>query len=312
MLDVRRLRILSEVSKHGSFSAAAEALAYTQPAISQQIAALEREAGTRLVERGPRGVRLTAAGEVLVGHTEAVLARLEEAERDLAAIAGLRGGSLTMAAFPSVASTLVPPAVAAFRARHPGVDLSLQPLEPSEAVTALRAGHCDVALTLETSDAPFAEDGLTSEAVFDDAMFVALPVDHPLARLRSVPLARLADDAWVLGTTTASCPDAAVHRRACMEAGFEPKLAFHCDDYPAIQGFVAAGVGISLIPDLALVTVREDIVIRRLTGPPPMRRVLATTRAEASSNPAAGAMVGFLVESGQDWARGRRALRLAG
>lgn len=312
MLDVRRLRILREVAARGSFSAAATALAYTQPAVSQQIAALEREAGTRLVERGARGVRLTAAGRALVGHADAVMAQLEEAERDLAAIAGLRGGALSMAAFPSVAATLVPPAVAAFRARHPGVELSLRPLEPSEAVTALRAGEVDVAMVLEIEARPFAGEGLCVQPVFDDPMYVALPGDHPLAKLRSVPLERLADEAWVLGTVSASCPDTELLRGACVASGFEPRLAFHCDDYPAIQGFVAAGVGVSLIPDLALVSVREDLAIRRLSGPAPVRRVLAATREQAGESPAADAMVGFLVEAGRDWASRRRTLRLVG
>ena len=123
MLDVRRLRVLREVAARGSFSAAAEALSYTQSAISQQIAALEREAGTTLVDRSARGIRLTDAGEALVRHAEAILARLAEAETELEAIAGLRGGRLRLAAFPSAGGSIIPPAVAAFRERHPGVEL---------------------------------------------------------------------------------------------------------------------------------------------------------------------------------------------
>ena len=134
MLDVRRLRVLREVAVRGSFSAAAESLSFTQSAISQQIAALEREAGAVLVQRSARGVRLTEAGEALVRHTDAIMARLAEAEAELEAIAGLRGGRLRMAAFESAGSTLMPLAIAAFRERHPAVELSLSLSEPEDCV----------------------------------------------------------------------------------------------------------------------------------------------------------------------------------
>src|SRR5215212_3557370 len=144
MLDVRRMRVLREVAQRGSFSAAADALAYTQSAVSQQIAALEREAGTRLVERNARGVRLTDAGHALVQHADAILARLADAEAELEAIAGLRGGRLRLAAFPSACATLMPLAVARFRERHPGVDLSLCPAEPDDGRRLLRGGESDI------------------------------------------------------------------------------------------------------------------------------------------------------------------------
>src|SRR5919198_4999051 len=134
MLDVRRMRVLREVAVRGSFSAAADALSFTQSAVSQQIAALEREAGTVLVERNARGVRLTDAGRALVRHTQAILARLADAEAELEAIAGLRAGRLRLAAFPSAGATIMPEAIARFRERHPGVDLTLEPAEPEEAI----------------------------------------------------------------------------------------------------------------------------------------------------------------------------------
>src|SRR5919202_3124520 len=148
MLDVRRMRVLREVARRGSFSAAADALSFTQSAVSQQIAALEREAGTTLAERSARGVRLTEAGEAVVRHTEAILARLAEAEAELEAIAGLRGGRLRMAAFESAASTLMPLAIAAFRERHPAVELSITLVEPAASLAQLPAGQRDHALTL--------------------------------------------------------------------------------------------------------------------------------------------------------------------
>src|ERR1700753_661824 len=149
MLDVRRLAVLKEVAHQGSISAAAEALSYTQSAVSQQIATLEAETGLALLERHPRGVSLTAAGQTLVGHAEGILARLETAEAALSAIAGLRGGRLRMASFPTAGSTLMPVAIANFRAAYPEVELTLAEGEPEEIVPRLRGGELDLALLFE-------------------------------------------------------------------------------------------------------------------------------------------------------------------
>src|SRR5919199_1044156 len=160
MLDVRRMRVLREVARRGSFSAAAEALSFTQSAISQQIAALEREAGATLVQRSARGVRLTEAGEALVRHADAILARLAEAEAELEAIAGLRGGRLRMASFESAAATLMPLAIAAFRERHPAVELSLTMGEPEDSLPQLRAGELDLAITFDVPGGQGLQEGL--------------------------------------------------------------------------------------------------------------------------------------------------------
>src|SRR5512134_897079 len=154
MLDVRRMKVLREVAARGSFSAAAEALSFTQSAVSQHVAALERETGTQLVERGPRGVRVTEAGRVLIGHADAILARIESAEEELAALAGLRGGRLRLISFQSGGATLAPRAVAAFRERHPQVELSMQEAEPEEAAPRLRAGEADLALVYDHPSIP--------------------------------------------------------------------------------------------------------------------------------------------------------------
>ena len=156
MLDVRRMRVLREVAARGSFSAAAESLSYTQSAVSQQIAALEREAGTTLVERSARGVRLTDAGRVLVEHADAILARLAAAEAELEAIAGLRGGRLRLTTFPSAGATIMPVAIARFRERHPAVDPALQIAEPPDGLAQLKAGETDIALIIQARfDHPF-------------------------------------------------------------------------------------------------------------------------------------------------------------
>jgi DNA-binding transcriptional LysR family regulator len=311
MLDVRRLRVLREVASHGSFSAAADALHFTQSAVSQQIAALEREAGTTIVERSARGVRLTEAGEILLRHTDVILARLDDAEAELASLSGLRAGRLRLAAFPSAGSSIAPSAIARFRALHPNVELSMVPAEPPEGQEKLRAGEADIALLIETPWGECQTDRTLDRVhLLDDPMFACLPRDHRLASKARLRLEDLRDESWLVGTG-GWCPDAAIFLRACERAGFEPKVAFNLDDYAAIQGFVAAGIGVSLIPDLALTSVREDVIIRSLTPRAPARRIEAATLAGGYRSAAAAAMLDILVEVGQEYAGDRRELAVA-
>ena len=308
MLDVKRLRVLREVAAQGSFSAAADALSYTQSAVSQQIAALEREAGATLVERSARGVRLTDAGDALVEHSEAILARLAAAEDELEAIAGLRGGRMRLASFPTAGAVLVPIAIAAFSRQHPGVELSLVEAEPEDAIPRLKAGDLDVALTFEYDALPAshyadAKQDVESVHLLDDPMYVALSRDHPLARKRRLRLADLAAEAWIQGDCQGLCGK--MHIAACESAGFEPRVGFETDDYNVVQGLVAAGVAISLIPELALTNLRDDIVIRSLGREAPMRRVCATARAEGYRSPATAAMLEVLGDAAEEY-RGRR------
>jgi DNA-binding transcriptional LysR family regulator len=310
MLDVRRLRVLREVALRGSFSAAADALHFTQSAVSQQMAALEREAGMPLVERNARGVRLTEAGEALVRHTDVILARLADAEAELEAIAGLRGGRVRLASFPSAGATIAPRAIARFRERHPDVDVSLVMAEPPEGIEKLRAGEIDVALLIDTPWECSTDTAIEREHLLDDPMYVCLPKAHERAGRVRLRLEDLVDESWLLGTT-GTCPDASIFLRACERAGFEPRIAFQSDDYLAIQGFVAAGMGVSFIPDLALVTVRDDVVIRELTPRAPSRRIVAGSLAGGYRSPAAAAMLDILVEVGAEFQTGRRELALA-
>jgi DNA-binding transcriptional LysR family regulator len=310
MLDVRRMRVLREVAARGSFSAAADALDYTQSAISQQIAALERESGTRLVERSARGVRLTDAGRALVEHADVILARLADAEAELEAIAGLRGGRLRLAAFPSAGATIMPEGIARFRHRHPDVELTLTPAEPEDAIAMLRAGEVDIALDIAVSFRPLPNDGVDRVHLLDDPMYVALPQHHPLAHKRNLKLEELAEESWILGTP-GSCPDSSIFLRSCQLEGFEPRIAFNSNDYFAVQGFVAAGVGASFIPDLALISLRDDIVVRSLGPRPPARRILAATLKDSYCSPAKQAMLDTLVEVGREFSSTRRELALA-
>jgi molybdate transport repressor ModE-like protein len=295
MLDVRRMRVLREVAQHGSFSAAAESLSFTQSAVSQQIAALEREAGTTLVERSVRGIRLTDAGRALVRHTEAILGRLAEAEAELEAIAGLRGGRLRMASFESAGATLMPLAIATFRERHPAVELSLALAEPMDSLPKLKSGELEIALSFDPNDVAVpGGESIEHVHLLDDPLYLALAPDHPLANKRNLRLADLASDAWIEGTPNCAC--SAMLRRACERAGFAPRIAFESDDYQAIQGFVAAGVGVALVAELALTTVRDDIVIRSLGRETPVRRIHAAALAGGYRSPATTAMLEILTD----------------
>jgi DNA-binding transcriptional LysR family regulator len=292
MLNVGRLRVLREVAHRGSISGASAALDYTQSAVSQQIAALEAETGLTLLERHPRGVTLTAAGQTLVGHAEGILARLEAAEDALAAISGLRGGRLRMASFPSAGATLMPRAIAAFRASYPEVELSLAEGEPEEIAPRLRGGELDLALLFEFDGESVLGERMTRAELLEDPMFLALPREHRLASRAELRLGDLAGQAWVQTSQSSPCARHVV--RSCHAAGFEPKVAFESDDYQTVQGLVAAGVGVALIPRMALSAPRADIAIRSLSPAPPVRSVIAATPASARLLPAAGAMLGVL------------------
>ena len=208
MFDVKQLRVLRAVAEHGSFSAAADALSYTQPAISQQIAALEKRAGTTLVDRGSRGVRLTDAGQALVEHAEVVIARLAAAEAELEAIAGVRGGRVRLSSFPSAGASLLPPAVALFSERHPEVELTFVEQEPEEAAQMLRAAELEIAIVFEYREMSPPEferlyEGIELHHLMDDPMYLAMPRDHPLARKQRVRLQDVADETWIQNETTA-------------------------------------------------------------------------------------------------------------
>ena len=300
MLNVTRLNVLKEVAYRGSLSAAAVALDYSQSAVSQQISALEAETGMKLLERRPRGVTLTAAGQTLMAHTEAILSRIEAAETALSAIAGLRGGRLRAASFPTAGAALMPLAIASFRGQYPDVELSLTEGEPEEIAPRLLAGELDLALLFEFADEDLALEGTSVVPLLEDPMYLAMPRAHRLAARSRVRLEDLAEDAWVQTSSSSPCARHVV--RCCHAAGFEPRVSFESDDYQTVQGLVAAGVGVALIPELALSAVRDDITIRALSPTPPRRRVIAALPESARLVPAAPAMLGILQATATSYA----------
>ena len=289
------MRVLREVAERGSIAAAAQALSFTPSAVSQQLATLEREAGVALVERGPRSIRLTEAGRALAEHTEGILASLEAAEADIQAIAGVRGGMLRLASFPTAYATIMPGAIESFRARHPGVELTLTEADPLMSLARLKSGELDLALLYEYDYVPLPEDDAVERVILaDDAIRVLLPRGHSEARRRAVPLDALANESWITSTARSSCHEFV--SRACRASGFEPQIRFESDDHGVWQGLVAAGVGVALAPDLALEHLHPGVEARPVALHPLKRRIYTAYRAGGRS-PAIEAMLAVLDET---------------
>lgn len=282
-LDVRRLRVLREVATTGSFSAAADSLSFTQPAVSRQIATLEMEAGTQLVERSARGIRMTPAGELLVSHADAILDRLSAAEAQLESLAGLQGGRLRFGAFPTANATLIPLAIRAFAERHPDVELRLEEDVSHDLLDRLASGELDLAVISDHQRAGAEDPDIALDFVMDDPLHVALPLDHRLADKKKLKMADLAEETWIEGRNSVC---ATPLHTAAAAAGFEPRIGFESAQWLGKQGLVAAGVGVTLIPSLALANTREDIVLRRIDDDVLRRRIYVATLTCGYKSPA--------------------------
>jgi DNA-binding transcriptional LysR family regulator len=284
MLDLTRLKVFRAVASYGSFTKAAEAMGYSQPSISHQVAQLERELSVQLFERQARRVTLTPAGQVFLRHVRAVLVQLADAEREVAETARTGGRLLRLASFPTAAATLMPPAVAAFRARQPGSELRLTEADPPVSVPALLAGEHDLAVTYDYPVLGAAADpALELEPLCLDHMVVALPPGHGAASSGRVTLADLVTAQWIAPHSSV-CRDALEF--ACRSAGFAPAVVSETNDYQAMQGLVAAGVGVALLPRLAVaVSRRPDVILRPLDNTVIERVTFIATRAGAYQSP---------------------------
>ncbi|MFE7750836.1 LysR family transcriptional regulator [Streptomyces sp. NPDC057428] len=285
MIEARHLRVLRAVATGGSFSAAARDLGCTQPAVSQQMKALESSAGTPLLIRTGREMRLTQAGEALVRHASGILAGLTAAEEEIAAIAGLRAGRVRLVSFPSGSSTLVPGALAALRAAHPGTQVSLVESEPPRSVEMLRDGDVDIALAFRYGSTGGEWDDLVVRPLLTDRLVGLVPEGHRLAGAGAVDIGELAEESWIAG-----CPRC---RRqlveVCEEAGFTPRIDFATDDYPAVVGLVGAGLGIAFLPELALESVRSKGARTVTVEPAVEREIVALTLPDLARVPAVAA-----------------------
>ncbi|MFC8075129.1 LysR family transcriptional regulator [Streptomyces sp. NPDC057307] len=288
MIEARHLRVLRAVATTGSFSAAARELGCTQPAVSQQMKVLEASVGTTLLIRTSRAMRLTQAGEALVRHATGILSGLTAAEEEVAAIAGLRAGRVRLVSFPSGSSTLVPAALAALRAAHPGTRVSLVDAEPPRSVEMLRDGDCDVALAFRydsTGGGAEEWDDLVVRPLLTDRLVGLLPEGHRLAGAAAVSIADLADESWIAG-----CPRCR-HQLvdACEKAGFTPRIDFATDDYPAVIGLVGAGLGVAFLPELALESVLPKAARTVAVEPAVRREIVALTLPDLARVPAVAA-----------------------
>jgi molybdate transport repressor ModE-like protein len=287
MIDVQRLRVLREVSRHGSFSKAAAALRYTPSAVSQQIAALERTLGAAVVDRSPRGVVLTESGRVLVEAADTISAELEQAQAEIERLATGRA-SLTIATFTSGGQRLLPAALNRFTAEHPEVELTILEHEPEESLPLVRQGAADVALAYHFAGPPPARvgdrSGLVWTPLLDDPMWVVLPRTHPLARRTSLRLTHFADlthERWIQGCIKTED----VLRPYATLAGFEFRVACTATNYHFAQSLVAAGLGIALIPQVALGPCADAVVAVPVEPALPARYIGVATAKRRGTRP---------------------------
>jgi DNA-binding transcriptional LysR family regulator len=284
MLDVTRLRVIDAVARHGSVTAAAKELHYSQPSVTHHLGRLEAETGAQLLQRVGRGIRLTPAGTLLATRAAEILGRIEAADAELSAHVGLTAGRVRVAGFSSAIASLVPRAVAALAERHPGLEISLGDAHPHEALELLRTGQIEVAIIFRYEETEPEPSGVRLHHLLDDPLYL-------LSKRGRRKLADLHDATWIAG-----CPRCRAHLLSLCEAeGFEPRIGYVSDDMVVMQELVAAGLGVTTIPGLALRAHRaEGIAASKLPVPP--RRIYAATYGEPPDPPAVVALLAALAE----------------
>ncbi|MFE5768276.1 LysR family transcriptional regulator [Streptomyces sp. NPDC056485] len=293
MLEMRHLQVLRSIAQEGSLAGAARALHYTQPTITHHLAALEAHFDARLVQRGPRGARLTELGEALLPHAEAVLERVRHAELEVRGLAERGMRTLHIGTFPTAGALLLAPAVK--RLHRQGVHISLTEGELPVLLRGLRARELQAALVFsQPGDRLDLDEEFALHPLLADPLLLVMPRDHPCAVLDRVPLTALRDTEWV-GAADPHDPCDRVLSWACAQHGFEPVHAMRTDDYAVVQGLVAAGAGIALVPRLALGAPHPDLVLRRLDGPD-LTREISVVVLRSTAARSAGELVSALQE----------------
>ena len=298
MLDLRRLRLLRELAHRGTIGAVASALDYSPSAVSQQLALLEKEAGVPLLERAGRNVRLTAAAQTLVGHTDALLARVEEAEADLQATAEQITGTVRVATFQSAGLFLLAPALRRLADRHPALRVEVTDAEPELTMPTLALGGLDVVLADEYPFHPRPPDErLHLEPLLEERFRLVLPVDHPAARSGApVPLSALAGDVWAVGKADTHYAELTI--RACRAlGGFEPDIRHRSNDLLMLLALVANGLAVTLLPDLVRPDREPGAVARDVAEDPLTRTVSGVIRRGSERRPAISALLQALRET---------------
>ncbi|MET7699251.1 LysR family transcriptional regulator [Streptomyces sp. NPDC005485] len=283
-IDLRRLGALRELDRRGTLARTAAAMHLTPSAVSQQLAALSRELGVPLIERSGRGVRLTGQARVVLQHADVIAAQLERARADLAAWELGRRGALTIGAFSSAISGLLPAVLADLAETRPELDIAVVEAEPPDLFTRLDAGDIDLAVAVDFAAAPpFTDRRYSRTDLLVDRLDVALPATHRLAHLDRIPLRELAADPWVVGDGGSCC--GAVTRSVCAAGGFTPEIRHAVNDWQSLAALVEAGAGVALVPRLVQPLHRPGLVIREPEGQPPGRHVFAAVRAGAEADP---------------------------
>jgi DNA-binding transcriptional LysR family regulator len=299
MLDLRRLRLLRELNERGTIAAVAEALRLTPSAVSQQLAALEREAGVKLLERAGRGVRLTDAALVLVEHADALLERAARAEADLAAAAGTVTGRGRIAGFQSVMLRIALPAMERLAREAPRLRCELLEAEPEEALPALALGDLDLVLADEWRDQPRRlPAGLQRHELLRDGVNLVLPARHPAARryADSVPLAELANEAWATGHVRMGWEE--MTERTCRGlGGFEPDIRHRANDATVSLGLVARGLAVTMLPELPMPPRHPGIAVRAIAEGPVDRAIFAVIRDADGVRPSTRALVAAMQDA---------------
>jgi len=287
VLDVTRLRVIDAVARHGSVTAAAKELHYSQPSVSHHLARLEAETGAQLLQRAGRGIRLTPAGQLLADRAAEIIGRIDAADAELSAHVGLTAGRVRLAGFASALGSLMPRALSALAGRHPNLQVTLVDTHPPEALELLRAGKIDVALIFRYDETEPEPDNVRLHHLLDDPLYL-------LSSRRVRNLGALHDATWIAG-----CERCRSHLLSlCANEGFEPRIGYTSDDMVVMQALVAAGLGVTTIPGLALQAHRaQGIVARELPESP--RHVYAATYGEPPDPPATTALLAALVEAGE-------------
>lgn len=291
-MDFARLRTLRELSLRKTMASVADAILVSPSAVSQQIALLEAEVGIELVERRGRGVSLTPAGARLVEHTERVIAILEEAKTDLAELKRIIAGELRVAAFPSVAASLIPQTIMSMAANYPALRTTFAELEPVEGLAALRAWQTDVAIIDDlTTGTAMPGPGIELVHLLDDTLHVLMAPTNPLSKRPHVTLSDLRGENWALDTTANDY--SGVIAQACRDVGFEPMINGRCHGFEVVRAMIAAGCSISIQPGLRWRDSTGELTIKALR-PAITRRISAAFRRGEGRNPAVKAFVADL------------------
>ena len=293
---MRRLLVLQELNRQGTVNAAAAALHLTPSAVSQQLAALSRELGCQITEKEGRNLRITSAGQLLLGHADEISAKLEALKSDLERHHLGEVGLVRIGAFQTAAKRIVVPACAALALTHSRLEVNISQVDAPRSFQDLIAGRLDIALSVEYVGSPPRTDPRFSRIeLMQDEFRALLPAGHRYAKKTRLELRDLRDEPWIGSITGSPCHF--VTMAACAAAGFAPQVRHEIDDWAITIELVAAGLGVGLIPTLAQPAPRSDIAIVPLSGRPAARNIVAFTRRGTEESPTIARVITAMKEA---------------